>query len=212
MIRGYRWVIVLMPFVLGVFIAGVCYAQGTGAIKSDAAQQAQEPSTMQFQVAPGELETPAPQVQQEPSTMPLRVAPGVLETQTPVLKSIRLACVDRDVATLTICKTTGQCSTARLPCFPYHCDDGTLTCATSCSSSDDCWLGTVCLGGRCVVQRTYCEGNVSRNTAGEETRCEPYICDASAGTCRTRCTTSADCVGGYVCDTSIAECVTAGGY
>ena len=202
MIRGYCWVIALMPFVLGVSMAGVCSAQATGAIKSDAAQQAQEPSTMQFQVAPGELETPAPQVQ-EPSTMQLQVAPGAV----PVLKSIRLECVDPDVATLTICKTTGQCSTARLPCFSYHCDDGTRTCASSCSSSDDCWLGTVCLSGRCVVQRTYCEGNVSRNTAGEATRCEPYVCDASAGTCQNRCTTSDACAGGYVCDTSMAQCV-----
>jgi hypothetical protein len=184
MIIGHRWVIALMPFALGVAIAGVCYAQATGAINSAETQQMQEPSTMQLQVAPGVLETV-------------------------VLKSIRLACVERDVATLTICTTTDKCSTARLPCFPYHCDDGTRTCASSCSSSDDdCWLGTVCFGGRCVVQRTYCEGNVSRNTAGEATGCEPYVCDASAGTCRTRCTTSDACAGGYVCDTAIAQCVS----
>lgn len=133
-----------------------------------------------------------------------------VDVETNTLRSAGLACVNQDIAKLTICNTANQCSTVNLPCFPYRCDATARTCGTSCSGNAQCWDGAVCNGGRCVIQRSYCEGNVARNTAGASTQCSPYACDAAAGACKNRCTVSTDCAAGYRCDGS--QCVPENAY
>jgi len=56
------------------------------------------------------------------------------------------------------------------------------------------------LGGSQVL--AYCASKtISRTTAGVETNCIGYLCEASSGMCKTSCTTTQnDCALGYYCD------------
>lgn len=126
------------------------------------------------------------------------------------IQSFRLACASADIATLTICTAAGECSTVHQPCFPYQCDGSAHTCSTSCSEDGQCWTGTVCFEGRCVIQRAFCDGHTLRNTAGKETDCRPYACDEAAALCRARCTVTADCAARHVCDAALGQCVPGG--
>jgi hypothetical protein len=59
-------------------------------------------------------------------------------------------------------------------------------------------------GGSLV--RAFCEGNVSRNTAGGSEDCGRYACGDSSGLCKTSCSASPDCSTGYSCDGG--QCMT----
>lgn len=64
------------------------------------------------------------------------------------------------------------------------------------------------LGGSRVM--AYCENPAtSRNTSGASNNCAAagYNCESVSGLCRTTCQTSDMCTGGFVCDTSIQQCV-----
>lgn len=134
---------------------------------------------------------------------PIQQLRGNMELNS--LQSARFSCASQDIAALTICNTANQCNTANFSCFPYRCDASARTCGTSCSGNAQCWDGAVCNGGRCVIQRSFCEGNIAKNTAGASTSCSPYACDAAAGACKNRCTITEDCSGTFVCSNS--QCV-----
>lgn len=56
----------------------------------------------------------------------------------------------------------------------------------------------------------YCENrDTSANTAGASTDCNRsgYVCDAVSGLCKTSCQTTDMCAPGWVCDTSVQQCV-----
>lgn len=59
-------------------------------------------------------------------------------------------------------------------------------------------------GGSLV--RAYCEGNMSRNTAGGTEACGRYACGDSSGLCKTSCSASPDCATGYSCESG--QCLT----
>lgn len=62
-------------------------------------------------------------------------------------------------------------------------------------------------GGSLV--RAYCDGTVSRNTAGASEDCtrSGYACQPVNGLCHRECTGSDMCAPGFVCDTSVNRCV-----
>lgn len=70
------------------------------------------------------------------------------------------------------------------------------------------------LGGSEV--RAYCPQadalRISRNTAGAESNCAlgGYLCEPVSGLCRTSCQTSDMCAAGFVCDTSVQQCINVG--
>jgi hypothetical protein len=135
--------------------------------------------------------------------------PGSRDMATTMIQSFRSACANQDVATLTVCTTSGDCTTLNQPCFPYRCDAQARTCAAGCSSNDQCWTGTVCSEARCVVQRAWCEGGrYLKNTAGAVTDCWPYSCDEAGALCRTRCTVSTDCGSDTNCRPESGQCST----
>lgn len=53
---------------------------------------------------------------------------------------------------------------------------------------------------------------ISRNTAGTESNCalSGYLCEPVSGLCRTSCQTSDMCAAGFVCDTSVQQCINIG--
>jgi hypothetical protein len=68
------------------------------------------------------------------------------------------------------------------------------------------------LGGSEV--RAYCpDRETSRNTAGAETDCtrSGYVCEEVSGLCHSSCQTTDMCAVGWVCDTSIEQCIVPSG-
>ncbi len=62
-------------------------------------------------------------------------------------------------------------------------------------------------GGKSV--KAYCEGSLSRNTAGASTDCAAggYACEAVSGLCHRSCNITSECAGGFVCHTGNHTCV-----
>lgn len=125
------------------------------------------------------------------------------------VRTFRISCTNSEFATITSCIIGGgSCVSSHHPCFPYMCDPSTKTCAMGCESKDQCWSGTDCVGGKCVVQAYYCSADFefSITTAGKKAYCSPYICDPNNGLCRESCTNQGHCLSGYSCD-STSSCV-----
>lgn len=58
---------------------------------------------------------------------------------------------------------------------------------------------TTCTAG--VVEKHVCDGEGGCRSA--KTACAPFVCEASLPTCKTACTTDADCDGAYTCKASV---------
>jgi MYXO-CTERM domain-containing protein len=107
------------------------------------------------------------------------------------------------------CDGAGKCKTSETKqCSPYVCGD--KECKSTCKTDTDCIKDTSCdtMSGNCVVSAV-CDGDHTvTSTKGASTDCSPYKCEAS-GQCRGTCSSSAQCIGGFVCDTVSSQCVTA---
>ncbi len=113
-------------------------------------------------------------------------------------------------AQASVCDSKGHCgSPTTTQCAPYLCS-GTA-CGTTCSADTDCANGYQCdtskkaciptQTGKCSQDKTKAldaDGNVVQD-------CAPLLC--TGGHCNQLCAKSADCVPGYVCDTSNGQCV-----
>ncbi|MBI2391192.1 MAG: hypothetical protein HYV09_16500 [Deltaproteobacteria bacterium] len=122
------------------------------------------------------------------------------------------------VATLAAaCDGSGACPAAvTRRCEPYVCasdDCGKAPCKTDaeCAADYRCAIASGATQGECVVRTdNVCDGaHTVTARDGRTTDCAPYTCDVAG--CKTSCATSADCVGGSLCDTATAagKCVPA---
>lgn len=103
------------------------------------------------------------------------------------------------------CDGAGKCSSAPQKCDPYACAAG--GCKKSCATTEDCASGFTCAASVCVAAGATCvDGVHSKSKEGVETDCSPYRCKPDA-TCREDCATTADCVGGTLCDATSKKCV-----
>ena len=107
-------------------------------------------------------------------------------------------CTD-GVAEGFFCDGAGACGErATVDCFNFAC--GAMACNDTCESDDDCAAGFECDANDCVTRGTTCDGDHTlTSVSGETTDCSPYRCN-SAGTCDTRCESTADCAEGSECD------------
>ena len=97
------------------------------------------------------------------------------------------------------CDGKGACGdkVTRL-CEPYAC--GPVTCLASCKTDAECVLGNRCVSGTCAPLPRCDDDGVLRAKDGSVVKaCGLYRCIEDEGTCRTTCTTSADCVASAVC-------------
>jgi len=121
--------------------------------------------------------------------------------QTAQIQSIRLSCTSADIASLQIKTTTGAVFWSHSSCFPYLCDTGARTCATSCAVTGSCAPGMSCVDGKCVYPRTFCkDDHTSANSAGATRDCRQYSCDSWSGLCHTVCESESDCAKGNRCN------------
>ena len=123
------------------------------------------------------------------------------------------------VATLpAACDGSGACpAVVTKNCAPYVCagdDCGKAPCKTDaeCAADFRCAIAQGATQGECVVRTdNLCDGaHTVTARDGRTTDCSPYQCDVAG--CKTSCATSADCVGGSLCDTTAGtgKCVPAG--
>ncbi len=117
----------------------------------------------------------------------------------------RAASCSGGVATLpAACDGKGNCPAADTkPCEPYTC--GATACKTTCTTDTDCASGGHCQQGNCVSGTTCKDTTTSVDPAGNTTDCSPYLC--ASGVCPKQCTSSDDCISGYICDPSNKTCV-----
>jgi hypothetical protein len=81
-------------------------------------------------------------------------------------------------------------------------------CKTKCTTTADCASNYTCdvMTGKCATSAVCLDTHTAEDISGNKTECSPYIC--SAGACENQCTSVADCVGGFICDSS-GSCVSA---
>lgn len=181
--------------VLALLVASVSAAQTINVQQQPPNQQPSPPITIE--------RAPGPVQQQPANQQPILAAVPDL-----MLRSVRLGCGANGFASMRIV-TSREAFSIVYSCFPLTCDSETKTCRSSCADDSHCSGGTVCSEGKCVVPFPRCstDGKRSVSPLGSD-ECEPYTCNGSTGTCNRDCRTSADCQGGYACDTTIRQCVT----
>jgi len=94
-------------------------------------------------------------------------------------------------------------------CIPFACDTAGKACFTACTKDDDCADTYKCdtATSKCVQGSTCSADNTSSTSkAGVTTNCAPYTCGPD-GNCQKQCATSADCVAGTSCDTTLHACI-----
>ncbi len=109
-----------------------------------------------------------------------------------------------------LCDGMGTCgAAAAVSCAPYTCTE--TGCRSKCSAPEHCVDGHECVAERCVpkVKRARCtaDGLGSIGIDDVTRPCGAYLCAAS-GACATRCTSTAECAGGFVCQTADEACVS----
>ncbi len=123
---------------------------------------------------------------------------------------VTASCVDGVETQATSCDGKGACKAAiTRPCTPFKC--GVTTCKTTCKADTDCAGGACDLAtGLCATVSTKCDGGHVLKTPGQPDKdCTPLKCAGT--TCLPSCSTSTDCVTGFLCDTGSGRCVGAAG-
>jgi hypothetical protein len=115
------------------------------------------------------------------------------------------ACRDGAESLAAFCDGAGACGSATsAKCEPYVC--GERSCKKACSADSDCAAGYTCATrtGICVFGAK-CDGDHALVVGGVPSiDCTPYRCNGVA--CITKCSSSADCVGGTTCNTTSGVC------
>jgi len=119
------------------------------------------------------------------------------------------SCADGVETLAAFCDGKGSCPKETKPCSPFACAGA--ACGTSCATSAECASGYRCDASKqCAIAGT-CDGDHTTTGADKTTTdCSPYRCDTTgenAGSCKSVCATTSDCVAGYVCDTALGKCV-----
>ncbi len=103
------------------------------------------------------------------------------------------------------CDGAGQCAQPQsVDCGAYACD--ATTCKTTCNGDGDCAGDRHCdqTSHQCVASSKCTDATTSLDPAGNSTSCSPYVC--ADGICKTACTSSGDCIAGYLCDPALSTC------
>jgi len=97
------------------------------------------------------------------------------------------------------CDGKGACASSERSCGAYRCDDGTHTCRLDCTNDAECSDGNRCRDGQCRPAAATCSVDESSTIAadGTSSSCAPLRC--RAGECLPQCSTTTDCIGGFVC-------------
>jgi hypothetical protein len=108
------------------------------------------------------------------------------------------------------CDGSGACPAATTKaCGLYACDGP--SCRRTCRSDLDCAKTASCdeISHECVPAET-CDGDHTITApSGTSKDCTPYKCEGKA--CLDKCSSSSECVDGYVCDTPSKTCIVANG-
>lgn len=107
------------------------------------------------------------------------------------------------------CDGKGTCpSSESIGCGGYACTADGKECRTSCTPEVGCAPDFLCRDGKCEKITARCSEDKLRSTGadGIEKNCAPYMC-GTGGVCEKGCATSADCVGGTICDVAAKLCV-----
>ncbi|MGE0327883.1 MAG: Kelch repeat-containing protein, partial [Polyangiaceae bacterium] len=115
------------------------------------------------------------------------------------------------IAHSSFCNAKGVCvADDDQPCGAYACGD--TKCKTTCATAGDCASGYTCSDqGTCVPGATCSDDLTTSNGVSGERTCAPFLCDPGSGNCLQLCSTSSECVSGFVCDTAIKACIAASG-
>jgi hypothetical protein len=103
------------------------------------------------------------------------------------------------------CNGGGQCPTpVTKTCDPYVCAGD--KCATACASDADCAKPNLCdkSVGKCGAAVTCVDDHTVKSPTGEVKDCTPYRCSGNG--CPGKCTTTDDCLTGYLCDPASQIC------
>lgn len=103
------------------------------------------------------------------------------------------------------CDGAGGCAAATThKCEPFNC--GATACKSACAADADCATGKCDLASAKCVSGAQCDGDHTiANIDGTTNDCAPLKCAGSS--CLAGCSTSTDCVAGYICDTASSRCV-----
>jgi MYXO-CTERM domain-containing protein len=110
-----------------------------------------------------------------------------------------VGCSDGVAIKAAACDGMGACPAAKTQeCEPYAC--GGDDCTTSCTSDADCAPGALCDTStqQCARADLCADDQTVKHADGTESDCSPYLC--KGGACRKTCTSIADCIVPYVCD------------
>ncbi len=112
------------------------------------------------------------------------------------------SCTDGTVSK-SFCDGTGVCKAPEsTTCAGFACDG--KVCKTVCTAATDCAAGFSCSPlGKCESVKATCsdDGGSSIPIDGTPpTACSPYLCERARGACYAQCTSSDQCVSGYLCN------------
>lgn len=110
------------------------------------------------------------------------------------------------IETDSLCDGNGACVTGTPHACPgnFACD-GAARCKTACAADADCATGYTCDPTHQCKPLATCDGDHTVTLRDGSTKdCGAYKCEQS-GTCKTKCTSVADCVAPAVCGSS-GEC------
>jgi len=117
------------------------------------------------------------------------------------------SCQDNRAMPAGRCDGTGSCPAAEpIDCGAFVCDPAAGQCKTSCASDADCAAGR-CENQKCITGSTCKDARTVVDPAGNEIPCVAYVC--SAGACKESCTSTSDCLTGFVCEATSQHCVAA---
>lgn len=106
--------------------------------------------------------------------------------------------------TISTCDMSGACKAGASTACPGYSCDGSTRCRKSCTAPSDCLDKYSCIDGKCAPATSTCSSdNLSVEVDGKSTSCGATIC--RDGKCVEKCTGTADCAPGYVCNAEKCE-------
>ncbi len=121
------------------------------------------------------------------------------------------SCTGTSFTGAATCSDGRVCTTpAVVECAPYRCAPG--GCLKTCANDGDCVSRASCLTGSCVPSTSGARCSDDKLSSigadGVVTSCAPLRCNTD-GTCFKSCSSSDECVPGFICDTATAACLPA---
>lgn len=101
------------------------------------------------------------------------------------------------------CTGNGSCPDAiTTPCGGYACDAEGVACRSACDTDAHCIEGYECRDSKCQPKTSTCSDDRASSVPrdGAPKACAPFACDPSSGNCFDKCSSTAQCGAGFVCD------------